>query len=403
MITIASFLHRDELKALMGRWLVHDFHPDDPARIKQLVNFNSLFIRHARERFSQEMLPAIYGGKIEAFPVSTKGQFKDLLIQSPDAYGCKDLRHVMKRINNYKAQPELFFREMPFEGIAYRSKNERILVAASRIKRVRRIAEKCSRRIVDAVFAMAALEISALGQSRTETPNGAAPQLDSNIEPNGQVLVEAEQRVLNGIKSGRFGTIDSPLVINDVIGFKLLGDEGVLEAFGAWVDARPDLEVIDQEEHRGNYNATNIILRWRMSEQDLLFGSISKKVERILRKRSMTGDLNAGLRRFVRDGEDTINLEILVQRYEEALESEIGRSMHEERIIRQREEQLYRGYVARNIAVLTQFLFSFALSRRVSLDEIPLKLWVRYMPETHDHIIYSLTDDFPAGELGIVP
>jgi hypothetical protein len=72
------------------------------------------------------------------------------------------------------------------------------------------------------------------------------------------------------------------------------------------------------------------------------------------------------------------------------LESEIGRSIHEDRIIEQRLRQQYRGHRARNVEYLMQFLFMFPLSRRLKLSELPIKLWDRYLPDYFDGVIADL-------------
>jgi len=72
------------------------------------------------------------------------------------------------------------------------------------------------------------------------------------------------------------------------------------------------------------------------------------------------------------------------------LESEIGRSMHEDRILTQRQNQQYQGSLARNIEYLLDYFFRFALSTTKELHEVPIQLWVRYMPDYIDQILQRL-------------
>jgi hypothetical protein len=109
-----------------------------------------------------------------------------------------------------------------------------------------------------------------------------------------------------------------------------------------------------------------------------------------------------GLREFVDAGEPDLRLEIIFQSFEQMLESELGRCIHEERVIRQRYHQAYRSFVVRNIRVLIQYLFCFGISRAHTCDEIPIKLWVRYMPDYHDQVM-STVSDFPVGGMGLTP
>jgi len=72
------------------------------------------------------------------------------------------------------------------------------------------------------------------------------------------------------------------------------------------------------------------------------------------------------------------------------LESEIGRCMHEDRIIEQRLCQQYRGPLARNIQYLLEYLFVFPTSNRRELGELPIKIWNRYLPDYFDEILKQL-------------
>jgi hypothetical protein len=80
------------------------------------------------------------------------------------------------------------------------------------------------------------------------------------------------------------------------------------------------------------------------------------------------------------------------------LESEIGRCIHEDRIIEQRLYQQYRGPLARNIQDLMEYLFSFPSSQQRELGELPIKIWNRYLPDYFDEVLKQLfripTDHF---------
>jgi len=72
------------------------------------------------------------------------------------------------------------------------------------------------------------------------------------------------------------------------------------------------------------------------------------------------------------------------------LESEIGRCMHEERIIEQRKAQQYRRYLAENITYLIEYLFLFPASLETEIYELPIKLWNRYLPDYLDDVLRKL-------------
>ena len=192
------------------------------------------------------------------------------------------------------------------------------------------------------------------------------------------------------------------LTIDDVLGLKLIGDAEVVDRLQAWATESEDFEVLECEEHQGRYRATHVALSWRLPLHELAGAPLGEEITSVMRARGLRGDLDASFRRFVRDAEETVVFEVIIQDYDEALDSELGRTMHEERVIRQRASRGYHIDVARNITLLMKFLFYFALSRRENLNGIPVKLWVRYMPDTADQVLFSLTD-FPAGAIGLQP
>jgi hypothetical protein len=64
------------------------------------------------------------------------------------------------------------------------------------------------------------------------------------------------------------------------------------------------------------------------------------------------------------------------------VESELGSSIHEERIISQRDSKVYKGYVPMNVEFLLEYLFAVGFSPQTEIEHLPIKLWGRYLPET---------------------
>ena len=72
------------------------------------------------------------------------------------------------------------------------------------------------------------------------------------------------------------------------------------------------------------------------------------------------------------------------------MESEFGRSIHEERIIRQRSRPSYAGRIAQNAACLIEYMLMLALSPQVEVADLPIKMWGRYLPEMVAATIWNL-------------
>jgi len=94
---------------------------------------------------------------------------------------------------------------------------------------------------------------------------------------------------------------------------------------------------------------------------------------------------------FLGYAEDHVMLEAIISTYADAVESEIGASMHEERVLAQRENPDYRGHLATNIRYLMDFIFNLCIApANEDILDVPIKLWTRYMPDYPDALLRGL-------------
>ena len=101
-------------------------------------------------------------------------------------------------------------------------------------------------------------------------------------------------------------------------------------------------------------------------------------------------ELKKGLEPFLADGEPKINIEMILSTFPDMVESELGSSIHEERIIAQRDNKSYKGYIPMNVEFLVESLFAVGFSPRIDIDQVPIKLWGRYLPETLSSYVRQL-------------
>jgi hypothetical protein len=121
-----------------------------------------------------------------------------------------------------------------------------------------------------------------------------------------------------------------------------------------------------------------------------------------------TDTLCEDFQEFIGTGAETVQLDLILTSFEELVESEIGRSMHESRIFEQRHQQIFHGNILINIEYIIEYLFAVGLSPAVTIDEIPIKIWGRYLPDILSFKIrelyhmpeYSLIDHFNNPEGG---
>ncbi|MGZ6236087.1 MAG: hypothetical protein ACXWMJ_02050, partial [Syntrophales bacterium] len=122
------------------------------------------------------------------------------------------------------------------------------------------------------------------------------------------------------------------MIINDEAGMKVILEDSQQGELLSVLQHMEGCEIVEEELHRGKYNATNVIVRYSPPREEILSQPLSETIIDIMRHRgSRPGDSNREFAEFVRSGEEHIYLEIIVSDYEEMLESEIGRCMHEDR------------------------------------------------------------------------
>jgi hypothetical protein len=183
------------------------------------------------------------------------------------------------------------------------------------------------------------------------------------------------------------------MTIKDILGIKLIdngfGEDGLEEA----LHQRKGLTIIEKERHRGHYNAIHYVVEKKIHSDDVLEGLNLSKSRPIFEQRGLTETNSISeFTEFLASGANSVQIDLILTSYEELIESEIGRSMHETRIFEQRDQQRFHGNILTNIEYIIEFLFAVGLSPKVHLNEIPIKLWGRYLPDTLSYRIRELYD-----------
>jgi hypothetical protein len=344
-----------------------DPHPDDVDGISQLVHFNNLYVSRYLTCFSDDLFSRLHGAKVTKRTTALKGELKDASVENPPYRTAR----IDDLIWQYQHLPGRFFRETPCQATLYFIETGRghIYVGSSRIKRIRRLAEKGARRLIDGVFDTIKGHADALAEERAR-----------------QIGVSREDRRLRRPLEGL-----GEQAINDVAGLKVILEDHEQERLDAVLHSMEGCRVVEEERHQGRYNAVNRIVHYRPPKEAILQYPLDRRLLTVMQYRGLQAeDASREFAQFVRSGEDGVCLEIIASNYQEMLESEIGRSMHEDRIIEQRLRQRYRGHLAKNIEYLMRYLFAFPFSPRRHLDSLPIKVWNRYLPEYFDTVIADL-------------
>lgn len=389
MIRINSYLHRTDLSDLIRRWMYNEVYPSDADLITRLVNFNHVYVARYLRVFAGRIFQQLHPAGLTMRHTSRKGELRDALVACPP---CRNPR-IDELIARYRAHPERYYRDTPFHGtlfFASRGGTEEC-VGASRIKRVRRLAEKAARRIIDRMFDAIKKHADELAEERARGAGIPRHQLVTPPEEMIDEFLRAEERLLEDLRTGRPVQDDDGIAINDVAGIKVILDETGQTRLRSLLDKLPDGRIIEEERHSGLYNATNLIVCHEPDRERILSRPVTGRILSVMQARGQQPDqVQKNFAEFVRSGEESVSLEIIVSDYPETLESEIGRCMHEDRIIRQRLTRQYRGHLSKNIEYLMEYLFSFPASAQRELIELPVKLWHRYLPDYFDEVLKEL-------------
>ncbi|MBN1947795.1 MAG: hypothetical protein JW797_19165 [Bradymonadales bacterium] len=388
MIVINNFLHRKQLADIIGRWFVDRPQPTDVLNLKELVNCNCYLAKYILGDVAGYLFNETHGPPVESFCATTKGQLKDFLVANPSYTN----ERITAMLQHYQKYPQDYYRETPFDGrVYYKPGPERqIYLGCTRRKRFRRIAEKASRKIIDLVFSRIKDEAETLARERAIRMGVEIQKLQTPMQQRIEEFEHAERRIIKRIRTGQFLSQMPPLDINDVFGLKVVCEDEDVHRLTSIIQKHPRMEIVEAELHSGSYNALNITLRYHIDKDVLLRQPPSGAAMKMLLARGLSAEtVETRYRAFIQEAEDDLLLEVIAAGYQDILESEIGHSMHEEMVLEQRAKQEYRGSLARNIAALMEFMLALRRYPDERVDDIPVKLWIKYMPEYFDTVMKS--------------
>jgi hypothetical protein len=393
MILLGSFLHHEELADILGRALEDRMRPGDATRLKVIVNLNSHIERVYSTWFAQRLFRHIAGAGVTNRPIRTKGELKDLLVEHP-WYTNDRINELIGRYHDY---PEDYYRETPYEGRVFTAGDPPRYVGSRRVKRIRRISEKCGRRIIDYMLEQIRRRADELASERANRLGIPRDQLVTPPEEMVEEFKHAERRILKSIRDGLFVAAMPQFYIDDIVGIRVLVNEQTNRSFEAWLSAATDLTVVDEKHFSGNFTGRNMVVAWKLPREELLAVPPDDAACATMIERNVAPDA-ATIRQQYRDliltDSGHVRFEILTINYEQVIEAEIGRSMHEEHVRAQRDRKEYTGRLAQNVESLMVYLFAFAQSSLADLPSLPIKLRGSYLD---DYVIGALRDLWAPG------
>ncbi|MGC2063803.1 MAG: hypothetical protein WA610_12565, partial [Thermodesulfovibrionales bacterium] len=385
---LTSFIHRNNLFEITERWLCGRSEPGDARVITEILICDGFVISETLETLTRRLLGMINRRPIHQRPIRFKGELRDLL--------CLGKRETNPRaaelIGRYRENPDYYYREAPINGVMCLDEQDQLL-ALFRKKRPKRIAEKANRRIAEWIFQNVLGRAQEMAGERARLSGIPLDQFVTPPEEMEKEFIYAEESIARSFREGSIRFDKAALTMQDVGAIKIVAGTEELQCLEKKIAETADITVVEREEFSGNYQATNLVLEvsWN-SEHICQRYRESRAWEKYLNRGIPEEELKKGLETFLNNAEPRINIELILSTFPHMVESELGNSIHEERIIAQRDNKRYKGYIPMNVEFLVEAIFAVGFSPRIEVDQVPIKLWGRYLPETLISFVRHLHD-----------
>jgi hypothetical protein len=388
---LTAFIHRDDLFQIGERWFCGRTEGGDALQLSELLISNG-FVAGESVRSLAHLLFGLLGkSAIQERRLRSKGEFRDALCRGPN----HDDARVTALLSRYQQNPDYFYREVPVNGVL-------CLDAAGgvcgmyRLKRPRRIAEKVNRRLARWIFDIVQTRAQSMAATRARERGIPLEYLLTPPSEMAHEFISAEEEVARDFREGTIRFDRDALTIHDVAGIKVIGTAEQLSHLEARLQAHPVIRVLDRSVFEGRYQATALTLEvvWDAEAVCRAYRD-SQAWERFRGRGISEAKLQAGLEPLLLGAAPTLIVEVMLTTFPDLVESELGRGLHEARIIEQRENRVYTGYLPMNIEFLVEYLFAVGFSPQTEMEEVPIKLWGRYLPDTltaHIRRLYGLPD-----------
>lgn len=391
---ITAFAHREELFAITERWLCGRLEPDDGLRITEILICDGFVVRETVETTAKVLVEMVHDQPFRLEPIRRKGELRDALCRNPL---CRTPR-VEELVRFYRSNPDYFYREAPINGVMCLGGTDELL-GLFRIKRPKRIAEKANRYIANWIFGMVQEQARIMAEERAREMNIALEDLLTPAEEMTREFAVAERRIASKFHDSSIRLDRRNLTINDVGGIKLVAEPVRLAWLEEALTGHSAIRIVDKETHQGNYSGTNLILAVPFDREHICRCYHDSRAWEKYPNRGITEERLRGLmERLLKDVTPSLNLEVILSTFPDLVESELGSSIHEEMILAQRGTARYRGYLPTNVEFLVEYLFAVGFSPKTRIEQLPIKLWGRYLPDTVISDIRQLFD-LPENEL----
>ncbi len=383
---LTSITHRKQLFELATRWFGDSPRPEDGRFLTQVFTYENLITAGMVRNLLTGIKDAVHPGPVRLLRLRSKDELRDAIVEA-----CHEPSHREAELfRQYRQRPEEFFPGTPSDVVLGLREDGSILGMA-RVKRLRRIAEKGSRRVADKLAGAINDRAKAVAMRRAETYGIPLRQLLSSKTEMAEDFAQAERIVSRTFRDGVLVFEPEDLRIDDGIGFKFVGTPEEMASIEEAIRNHPAVLGVQREEHRGNYNDINLLVDLELPRVDQIVDQERARDWSGLAGRGLTAtELAKGFPDYVAGGERSFRAEVILTTRADLVESEFGSAIHEARIIEQRQGTPYAGRIASNASFIITHMLMLALSPTIATPELPVKMWGRYLPDVYSVAIWKL-------------
>ena len=382
---LTSVTHRDQLFDVATRWFGDRVEPGDGRFLTQLFVYENFITPPTLRRLMTDVLQAAYPGAARLERVRSKDEVRDAIVQAVT----KPTRREAELFALYRNRRDEFFPCTPADVVLAR-RGDGTLAGMMRVKRMRRVAEKASRRVADRLAGEIHRAAERVAARRAAEAGVPLEKLVSSPDAMFEDFAQAERIVSLGFRDGTVAFTPDELRVDDVMGMKFVASEDDLARIERAVLDDPLVVGAQREEHRGLYNDINLLLDLRLPDPEKIVARERGRDWSAAAGRGLpVEELERGFPRYVAEGARSVRVEVILTTPAELVESEFGRSIHEQRILEQR-SGAYSGRIASNASFLIEYLLMLAISPTVEIEELPIKMWGRYLSDAYAQAVWRL-------------
>jgi hypothetical protein len=383
---LTSLIHRKRLFDLATRWFADCPHEEDGRFLTKAFIYENVITAPLVREMLVGIQRTVHPEPLRLLRVRSKDELRNIVLHT-----CVDPSpREADLFQAFQQRPEEFFPGTPTD-VMLGLRGDGSILAMARVKRLRRIAEKCSRRVADRLAGAIQDRARALAGRRAAERGIRLLDLHSTDMEMKEDFAQAERVVSRSFRDGTVVFEPRDLRVDDGIGVKFIGRSEEMMHIEEAIRNLPNLVGVEREEHRGKYNDVNLLVDLELPAPETIIDRERGRDWSYAEPRGLSASaLAEHFPDYVASGARSFRAEVILQSRADFVESEFGDSLHEARILEQRHGAGYAGRIASNASFLIEYMLMLSLSPTTELHELPVKMWGRYLPDVYALAVWNL-------------